>query len=203
MLALGRESASRGGADLVVAGVAFVLLGEELHRQPHAGQLGAGNVERAGFLRPARQHDGVEIVLERLEADFDANLARSAELDAFRLHLHRAAVDVVLLQLEVGDAVTEQSADPVALLEHRDGMPRARELLRAGEPGGAAAYDRHRLAAGAGGRLGYDPALAPAAVDDGAFDRLDRDRSVDQVERAGGLARCRADAAGELGKVVG
>src|SRR5690606_29040685 len=43
----------------------------------------------------------------------------------------------------------------------------------------------------------------PAAVDDGAFDRLDGYGAVDDVKRAGRLARRRADAAGELGEVVG
>src|SRR5207253_8157792 len=51
--------------------------------------------------------------------------------------------------------------------------------------------------------LGLDPALLPAAVDDGALDGLDGHRRVGEVERARLLARSRADAAGELGEVVG
>src|SRR5690606_26474667 len=53
------------------------------------------------------------------------------------------------------------------------------------------------------GRLGHDPAFRPALVDDGMFDRLDADGIVVDVQRTGGLAGRRADAAGELGKVVG
>src|SRR5262249_25092311 len=48
-----------------------------------------------------------------------------------------------------------------------------------------------------------DPALFPAPVDDRAFYGLDGDRRVDDVQGAGGLARRRADAAGELREVVG
>ncbi len=47
-----------------------------------------------------------------------------------------------------------------------------------------------------------DPALLPALVDDEVLDRLDADRIVVDVERARRLAGRRADAAGELGKVV-
>src|SRR6476620_4376411 len=41
------------------------------------------------------------------------------------------------------------------------------------------------------------------AVDDRAFDGLDGDRVVVDVERAGGLARRRTDAPGELRKIIG
>jgi hypothetical protein len=54
-----------------------------------------------------------------------------------------------------------------------------------------------------GGGCGLHPALGPGAVDDGVLDRLDAHRVVVDVERAGGLAGRRADAAGELGEVVG
>src|SRR5438874_8812414 len=45
--------------------------------------------------------------------------------------------------------------------------------------------------------------LRDRAVGDGAFDGLDGDGVVVDVERAGRLARRRADAAGHLRKVVG
>src|SRR5690606_25711730 len=47
------------------------------------------------------------------------------------------------------------------------------------------------------------PAFIEAAVGDGAFDRLDGYGRVGEVERAGGLAGRRADAAGDLREVVG
>jgi hypothetical protein len=55
---------------------------------------------------------------------------------AFGLHLLDAAVDVVLLHLEVGDAVAQQAADAVVLLEQRHVVAGARELLRAAMPAG-------------------------------------------------------------------
>src|SRR5690606_30570700 len=46
-------------------------------------------------------------------------------------------------------------------------------------------------------------AVFPSLVDDGVLDRLDADGVVVDVQRAGGFAGRRADAAGELRKVVG
>src|SRR5690606_18150963 len=128
---------------------------------------------------------------------------RGFEGHSLRFHLHRAAVDQMLLHLEVGYAVAEQAADAVRLLEHRYRIAGARELLRAGETRGAAADDGNALARLALGHLRLDPAFLPATVDDRAFDRLDRHRLVDDVERAARLARRRAHPAGELGEVVG
>ena len=97
----------------------------------------------------------------------------------------------------------QQPADAVLLLVDRDVVSGAGELLGAGEPGGAGADDGDALAGAAFGHLGLDPALFPGLVDDGAFDGLDGHRGVVDVEGAGGLAGRGADAAGELGEVVG
>ena len=52
-------------------------------------------------------------------------------------------------------------------------------------------------------RLGDDPPLLEALVDDRALDALDRDRRLADAEHARALARRRADPPGELGEVVG
>ena len=62
-------------------------------------------------------------------ADVDAR----AEDHALGPHLLDAAVDQRLLHLEVGDAVAEQAADAVALLEHGDRVAGAGQLLGAGQ----------------------------------------------------------------------
>src|SRR5690606_23615190 len=51
--------------------------------------------------------------------------------------------------------------------------------------------------------LGLDPARTDRLVGNGLFDRLDGDRYVFQVQRAGFLAGSGADAAGEFGEIVG
>jgi hypothetical protein len=122
---------------------------------------------------------------------------------AFGLHLGEAAVDDVLLHLEVGNAIAQQAAGLGVLLIDMHLMTGASQLLRAGEPGRAGADHRDLLAGLLGRQFRLQPAIVPGAVDDRAFDGLDGDRAVDDVERAGGFARRRADAPRELRKIIG
>src|ERR1700746_1313789 len=120
------------------------------------------------------------------------------EHHAFRLHLRDAAVDKVLLHLEVGNAVAEKPAGLGVLLEQMHLMAGARELLRAGEARWARADDGDLLASLDRGRLRPDPTILPGAVDDRAFDGLDGNRVVVDVERARGLAGPEEDGAGQI-----
>ena len=140
---------------------------------------------------------------ERLDGNVDADVRVGQEDDAFGLHLLDAAIDDVLFKLEVGNAVAQQAADAVVLLVDGDGVAGAAQLLRGGQTGGSAADDGDALAGGLLGRLGMNPAFVPGALDDAALDELDGDRRLIDAEHAGGFARRGADAAGELGKVVG
>jgi hypothetical protein len=108
----------------------------------------------------------------------------------------------MLLHLEIGNAVAQQPADPIFLLEDDDLVPRARELLRASETGRSRPDDRNAFARFLARRTRNDPAFLPPFVDDEVLDRLDSDRIVVDVERARGLARRRTDPAGELGKLL-
>ena len=169
---------------------------------PASSRPGTRQVARR--LRPARQHHRVVIGQQLVDRDVDADLDAGAERDAFGLHLRDAAVDQVLFHLEVGNAVAQQAADAVVLLEQGHRMAGAGQLLGAGQARRARAHHRHascRSSAAGGMRL--DPAFFPAAIDDLAFDGFDGDRVVVDVQGAGGLARRRADAAGEFREIVG
>src|SRR5258706_12033 len=100
-------------------------------------------------------------------ADEDAG----AEPHAFRFHLIDPAVDQPLLHLEIGNAVTQQAADPVVFFEHRDIVPGPRELLGASEPGRTGADHRDLLAGLVLRRLRSYPAFLERLVDDRALDR--------------------------------
>ena len=125
------------------------------------------------------------------------------EGDALGLHLRDAAVDVMLLHLEVGNAVAQQAAGLGVFLVDVHVVAGARELLRAGHAGRARADDRDASCRSCtGGGSGLSPcAMARSAIAHSIG--LDGDRVVVDVERAGRLARRRADAAGDLGKIVG
>ena len=97
------------------------------------------------------------------------------EGDALGAHLLETAIDDVLFELEVGNAVAQQAADAVVLFVDGDGVAGATELLRGGKTGGTAADDGDALAGVVLGRLGMDPAFVPCALDDAALDELDGD----------------------------
>src|SRR6185437_5809106 len=97
----------------------------------------------------------------------------------------------------------QQAASPALLLVDVNVVTGARELLGAGETGRTRADDRDLFAGLPVSRLRPDPSFRESAIDDGAFDRLDGDRRVLEVERARSLAGRRADASGEFREVVG
>ena len=83
-------------------------------------------------------------------------------------------------------------------------MPGAAQLLRGRHARRAGPDDRHAAPGLVTRRHRHDPAVVPRVVDDRVLDLLDRDRvALADLEHAGGLARGRAQAAGELGEVVG
>ncbi len=125
------------------------------------------------------------------------------ERHALGFHLRHAAVDDVLFHLEVGDAITKQTAGLGEFFVDMDVVAGACELLRGREARGSGADDRDLLAGLDRGDLRLQPAIVPGTIHNGAFDGLDGDRVVVDVERAGRLAWRGADAAGELGEIVG
>jgi hypothetical protein len=141
--------------------------------------------------------------LQLLGRDVLADVHVAVEGDAFRLHLLHATRDDVLLHLEVGDAVGEETARARVLLIDVHVVAHACELLRSRQPGRTRADDGDALAGLALGRLGRDPAFLEGPVGDRALDGFDGDRHVVDVERTGGLAGRGADAARNLGKIVG
>ncbi len=204
----------------LVAGVDLVLLRQKLHGEVHAVELAPRHRQVARQLGAAGDDDGVEFSPQlfrrdarlaviadnggqRVLAGAFANEHAGAKLDALGLHLLDAAVDVRFFHLEVGNAVAQETADAVVLFEHHDIVADARELLRGGKAGGTGADDGDFPAGLVARGLRQHPAVLPGLVDDGVLDRLDADGVVVDVERTGRFARRRADAAGELGEVVG
>ena len=118
---------------------------------PASSRPGIGQVAPHGGA--SGEDDGVVVGAQLVDGDVDADVDAGAELGALGAHLGEPPVQVPLLQLEFGDAVAQQAADPVGPLVDGDGVPGPGELLGGGEPGGAGADDGDPLAGGSRGRL--------------------------------------------------
>src|SRR5208282_903422 len=180
-----------------------VLLRQEVHGEMNADEVAARRWQIPRLLGAAGQRNRVIAFDEASGADARADMGVEVEDHALGRHLLDATLDVALLELEVGDPVAQQPAGLGVLFVDVNLMAGARELLGAGEARGTRADDGDLLAGPLLRRLGRDPALREGAVDDRAFDRLDRHRRVLNVERAGRFARGGAHTAGEFGEVVG
>ena len=176
---------------------------QKIHGEMHAIELAAGNGKVARRLGAARKQHRIVGRSQLLDAQIDPDIHIVVEDDAFGLHLLDATVDMTLLHLEVGNAISQKAAGLCVLLVKMHTVAGAAELLRAAMPGGAGAHDGYRLVGLAARWLRNDPALLKSAVNDRAFNRLDRHRLVVEIKRAGGLAGRWTNAAGEFREVVG
>ena len=64
------------------------------------------------------QQDGIVLLGQGLHWNVHAHMRIGDERDTLRAHLLNPAIDNVLLQLEVGNAVAQQPANAVVLLVH-------------------------------------------------------------------------------------
>ncbi len=95
-----------------------------LHRLMDIGEIASGNVEVAPSRRTAGENHGVVARHQDIDIDVLADDGPGSELGALGDHLLEPSVDVALLHLEFGDAVSQESTDPIE--PAREPPPRAR-----------------------------------------------------------------------------
>ena len=174
-----------------------------LHREVHAVELPARHRQVARNARAGRDDDGIVALPQLRRAEILADVHAEAKLDTFGDQLLDTPLHEALLDLELGHTEAHEAAGSLVALVDDDVLTRARELLRAGEPGRARTDDCDAAPGPAGRRLRGDPTLVPAAVDDRELHLLDRDGvPLVDLEHARRLARRRTEPAGELREVV-
>ncbi len=89
-----------------------------------------GTVEIARLAGAAGQQHRVEVAAQVAGRQIDAGVDARPEDDAFGRQQIEPAIEHPLLHLELGDAVAQQPADAVALLEHGHAVAGAVELRR-------------------------------------------------------------------------
>src|SRR5262249_7659463 len=155
-----------------------------------------------GFFGPAGEHDRVVLRKELTRVEVDADMRAVMEHDAFRLHLRNTPVDMLLLHLEIRNAVAQKTACLGPSLIDVNVVSGTGKLLCTGKTGRAGSDDCYCLAGTLGRRLWLQP-LRNGAVGNRAFDRFDGDRVLVDIERARGFAGRRTYAARHFRKVIG
>ena len=125
------------------------------------------------------------------------------KLDALLAQQAQAAVDDLLVELEVGDAVAQQAAGVLASFVNGYLVAHAVEAVGGHQTGGTGAYDRHFLAVALGNDRPYVVFLPGMLGDGGLVLAVGGGLVLDEVEHTRLLAEGWAYAARKLGEVVG
>ena len=166
--------------------------------------LRLSTVRSRGCVAPVQTTMASKSLRSSIGSTFSPTLALQTNLTpSCSMSSMRRSTTSFLSSFMLGMPYMSRPPGPVGALEDRDRVAGAVELRGGGEAGRAGADHGDLLAGARRRRLGRDPALLPAAVDDGVLDALDGHRRGVDAEHARALAGRRADAAGELREVVG
>ena len=108
----------------------------------------------------------------------------------------------MLLELEIGNTVSQQTAHAVITLEDDDGVTGARELLSGRETRGTRSNDGDCLFGQPLRNVRRQATVGHGVIDDRHLNLFDGHSGLVNAEHAGGLTRCRTNSTGELGEVV-
>jgi len=125
------------------------------------------------------------------------------QLHPFDCELAEAAIDHALLQLELGDAVAQQTAGTRGALEDHDSVPGSGELLSGSKAGRPRPHDSNPTTRALRRAPRSEPTLSPGPLDDLVLDLLDGHWLGVDAEHARRLARRGAQPSREVGEVVG
>src|ERR1700685_1003536 len=185
-----------------VAQAALVLLRQEFHREMNSLQFAPRDSKVARMLRPACKNNGIKFGPQIFNRNIFSNLCAGNKLHTLGRHLLEPPINDVLFQLELWNTVAQQSTDAIRFLIHSHRMPGTAQLLRRSQPRWPGTYNRDFLSRTHFRRLRLDPAFVKSALDNALLVLLDRHRRLIDATHARLFARSRANAAGELWKII-
>lgn len=112
-----------------LSGIDAVLLLEEFKGKVHALEIAAFDFEVTGYFA-AYRHTYRIVVFEKLfGSDVLTGINACFKLDAFLSHESQTAVDDALVELEIGDAESEEASDGLVFLKDSDTVSALVELV--------------------------------------------------------------------------
>mmetsp|Transcript_111573 Transcript_111573/g.315060 ORF Transcript_111573/g.315060 Transcript_111573/m.315060 type:complete len:456 (-) Transcript_111573:4835-6202(-) len=189
---------------------------EELHGEVNALRVTTGcSLQVAGKCRPRRKQDRVvlvqQILRRRSHVDAGGGVVRSSNAprlagDEFHSLLGHN-VDpplhhVDLVGLHVRHPIHHQPSDAVCSFVDGDPVAHFVQLVRRGQARGPRTNNGDPFSSAERGRRRLHPAHFVSLVDDAELNGLDADGVIDDAQDASTLARCGANASGELREIV-
>ena len=176
---------------------------EKVHGIVYTLHPGRVHPEIPRLFGTAAEDDGVELAAEAPGDGGVRGVQAGHEGHALVGHQVDAAPDKLLRQLHIGDAVGEDAPGAGVLFDDGHAVAAVVQLVRRGKPRRAGAHDHDVLARDVAREARLHQAVCKGVFDDAALVVMHGDRLVMQAAGAGLLAEGGADAAGELGEVVG
>ena len=189
-----------------IAKALAVRNGEKIERRDDSLKPTAWRGNRPCLVDAGGNKHGVmlraQIIQRRIAAHFEIRVENNAGI----LKPLHTAHDNVFLQLETGDAISQQSAHPVVTVIDMNVIASDAQIFRRRQSTRASANNANRLAARRPDLDGFYPALLPRRIGDVFFDRANRDGVMackfnDAIALAQAILR--ADTAANLGHSAG
>src|SRR5277367_5381422 len=180
-----------------------VLLPQKLHGKVNAFQFASGHRQIAGPFRATSENDRFVFFSQVFYRNITADMRISDQLHALGHHLIKAAIDKMLLQLELRDAVAQKAANTIRFFVHNNGVTGAAELLSGCQSRRPRSYNGNSFAGSKCRSFRTDQPLRKAAFDDALFDLLNRDWRLINTEYTGSLAGCGTNSPGKFGEIIG
>ena len=159
-----------------IAKALAVRNGEKIERRDDSLKPTAWRGNRPCLVDAGGNKHGVmlraQIIQRRIAAHFEIRVENNAGI----LKPLHTAHDNVFLQLETGDAISQQSAHPVVTVIDMNVIASDAQIFRRRQSTRASANNANRLAARRPDLDGFYPALLPRRIGDVFFDRANRDR---------------------------
>ena len=161
-------------------------------------QFASGYLEVARDGSAAGDEQGVAAFSEIFRGNVRADFRSEHELDPGFFENPHAPLNDFLVQFEIRNSITEQSAGELVLFVDRDAVSRLIQENGGGESGRPGSRDDDFFAGTFCGNGGFDPAVCESGFDDCLFNLADHDRFQVQSFGAASFAERGADAAGEF-----
>src|SRR5580765_5333850 len=156
----------------------------------------------SGYGRSATQHNGLVVVHEFVDTQIYSYIYITNERDAFIFQYIYPSINDPLLQFEIRDAVTQQTAWRIISFKNRYVMTRRIQLSCSRETGGSGSNNSNFFTCAYVGLPGFDKSFFKSNFNNVLFDFFNGNGRLVDSKHTTAFAGSRADPSGEFGEII-